>query len=150
MKPKAPPVLVFFVSGLAMWGANAVLPGLSIAFAGSRLVALILAVAGVAVAVAGASVFARAGTTTDPLNPNRASRLVTYGIYRYTRNPMYLGLATVLAAWALYLANGASLALVLAFVGYMTRFQIRLEEQALLTVFGDDYASYKASVRRWL
>jgi len=149
-KPKVPPVFVVLVAAILMWGASAAFPMLSFSFAGSSLVALAFFVVGIAVAATGASTFASAGTTTDPLNPDRASSLVTHGIFRYTRNPMYLGMAKVLTAWALLLGNAASLLVIVLFVAYMTQYQIKLEELALQEAFGDEYARYKSSVRRWI
>ena len=84
------------------------------------------------------------------MKPETASSIVTVGIYRFTRNPMYLGLAFALAGWAIYLANLAALLIVPIFVAYMTQFQIKPEERALLAKFGADFAAYMAAVRRWL
>jgi protein-S-isoprenylcysteine O-methyltransferase Ste14 len=89
-------------------------------------------------------------TTINPLKPASASALVTKGIYRLTRNPMYLGLATLLLAWAIYLGNLAALAGVPLFILYMNRFQIAPEERALAARFGAEFAAYRARVRRWL
>jgi protein-S-isoprenylcysteine O-methyltransferase Ste14 len=63
---------------------------------------------------------------------------------------MYLGFALILAGWAIFLANMASLLMLPAFVAYMTQFQIKPEERALLARFGPDYAEYMAKVRRWV
>lgn len=94
--------------------------------------------------------FLRSRTTVNPLKPDSASALVTGGIYRFTRNPMYLGLATLLLAWAIYLGNLAALAGVPLFILYMNRFQIAPEERALEARFGAEYRLYRARVRRWL
>ena len=94
--------------------------------------------------------FLRRRTTINPLKPASASALVTGGIYRLTRNPMYLGLATLLTAWAIYLGNLAALAGVPLFILYMNRFQIAPEERALEARFGADYIAYRTRVRRWL
>jgi len=75
--------------------------------------------------------------------------LVTGGIYRFTRNPMYVGLLLVLVAWATFLSSLWTLVGPLAFVLYITRFQIKPEESALATLFGQPYADYRAKVRRW-
>jgi protein-S-isoprenylcysteine O-methyltransferase Ste14 len=82
--------------------------------------------------------------------PDTTKSIVRDGIYRYTRNPMYLGFALILAGWAIFLANMASLLMLPAFVAYMTQFQIKPEERALLARFGPDYAEYMAKVRRWV
>lgn len=63
---------------------------------------------------------------------------------------MYLGLALGLVAWVMYLENAGALLLIPAFVAYMTEFQIKPEERALLRKFGFEYADYMATVRRWL
>jgi protein-S-isoprenylcysteine O-methyltransferase Ste14 len=82
--------------------------------------------------------------------PAAASSLVTGGIYRWTRNPMYLGMALALAGWGLYLGNFGALALVGLFVMYIDRYQIDPEERALTARFGDAFAAYRRRVRRWL
>ena len=76
--------------------------------------------------------------------------MVTESVYRYTRNPMYLGLACCTFAWGLYLQNFAALLFVIPFVAYMTHFQIKPEERALLEVFGAEYAEFSNRVRRWI
>jgi protein-S-isoprenylcysteine O-methyltransferase Ste14 len=94
--------------------------------------------------------FLRRRTTINPLQPESASALVTGGIYRLSRNPMYLGLATLLLAWAIYLGNVAALAGLPCFILYMNRFQIASEERALEARFGAEYFAYRTRVRRWL
>lgn len=95
--------------------------------------------------------FLRARTTLNPLQPSRATALVFVGIYRYSRNPMYLGFLLGLVAWGVYLSHALALVLGPAlFVTYMTRFQIVPEECALEASFGERYRDYKKKVRRWL
>ncbi len=89
-------------------------------------------------------------TTVNPLRPETTKSLVVSGLYRYTRNPMYLGMGACLLAWLIYLANPLNIVFLWGFVVYMNRFQIKPEEQALEMLFGDDYIHYKAKVRRWL
>ena len=76
--------------------------------------------------------------------------MVSTGIYRVTRNPMYLGLSLVLVAWAVFLSSAWALLGVAAFVLYMDRLQIAPEERALSKLFGSEYTAYRAKVRRWL
>jgi len=71
-------------------------------------------------------------------------------IYQYSRNPMYLGFAIILAAWALALGSPLTLLGVVAFVLYMNRFQIAPEEWALEALFGESFVRYRARVRRWI
>lgn len=105
---------------------------------------------GGALAFAGKIAFGRAKTTINPLRPANASSLVTSGIYRFTRNPMYLGLLFVLVAWALYLSSALAFVGPYLFVLYIRRFQIAPEERVLAAKFGDAYSDYTSQVRRWL
>lgn len=135
---------------LAMWGLSRVAPAAAAGAAPSTLVAIVIALAGGAISAAGIMAFRRARTTIDPLKPERASSLVTGGIYRITRNPMYVGLLLVLVGWAVFLGSLWAGLGPLAFVAYITRFQIKPEERALRLLFGDEFARYTARVRRWL
>ena len=94
--------------------------------------------------------FRRSGTTVHPHTPEKASTVVADGVYRYTRNPMYLALAVALLAWAVRLGNVAAFAGVPAFVAYMTRFQVKPEERVLAEKFGAPYREYMQTVRRWV
>jgi protein-S-isoprenylcysteine O-methyltransferase Ste14 len=94
--------------------------------------------------------FHRAKTTLNPLAPQSASALVASGIYRWTRNPMYLAMLLVLAGWACIVSNGAALAILPLFVAYLNRFQIAPEERALRARFGAAFDDYRRKVRRWL
>jgi protein-S-isoprenylcysteine O-methyltransferase Ste14 len=111
---------------------------------------VILCAAGAAIALGGVLSFVRAKTTVNPLKPESSAALVSTGVYSFTRNPMYLGMALVLLAWAAYLYSIWALAGPALFAGYITRFQIVPEERALGGLFGDRFASYKKRVRRWL
>lgn len=75
---------------------------------------------------------------------------MTGGIYRHTRNPMYLGQALVLLGGMLWLGSAVALLVVPLFVGWITRFQILPEERVLSARFGADYAAFRREVRRWL
>lgn len=109
-----------------------------------------LAAAGATFAALGVRAFVRARTTLDPRVPHESSRLVRSGVYRASRNPMYLGMLLLLAAWGLHLGNLAALLGLPAFVLYMNRFQIGPEERLLRQKFGPEFDQYRAAVRRWL
>lgn len=94
--------------------------------------------------------FKRAGTTVNPLAPERAQHLVTTGIYRYTRNPMYLGHALILLGWTLWLQHPLGLLWVVVYVLWVTRLQILPEEQILARRFPEDFQAFKQRARRWL
>ena len=144
-----PPLVALLVAG-AMWGLAAVAPRLDMPAFPRHAAATAIALAGLACSLAGIAVFRRAHTTVNPMRPQTSSSLVVSGIYRVTRNPMYLGLVCVLVAWAGLLSSAWALLGPVAFVLYMNRFQIAPEERALAALFGADYAAYRASVRRWL
>lgn len=93
--------------------------------------------------------FFRARTTVHPMAPAKVTRLVTSGIYHYTRNPMYLALLLILLAWGLWLGNAFNTLLAAGFVSYMNTFQIIPEEQFLTQIFGKEYQQYCVQVRRW-
>lgn len=147
---KIPPLALALLTAAAMWGLGAWTESLSVVIPYGARIALLLAALGAVVIVAGIVSFRAARTTADPRYPGKASSLVVVGIYRYSRNPMYLGMAILLLAWAFYLANGFAALLVVAFVIYMNRFQIGVEERFLNELFGADYVAYMSRVRRWL
>ena len=94
--------------------------------------------------------FIKIKTTISPLKPNKTSILVDSGIYKYTRNPMYLGLFLILFSLFLYLKNFLSFLVLPLFVIYITKNQILPEEKVLENLFGDQYKKYKNKVRRWI
>jgi len=133
-----------------MWLAARAVPGLAVDHPGRIVLAALAATAGFAAAIAGVVQFRRAKTTVNPLRPETASSLVTGGVYRVSRNPMYLGMALILFGWAVWLGNPATVLVLPLFVAYMTRFQIIPEERALTATFGEVFAEYRRRVRRWL
>ncbi|MFV3333063.1 methyltransferase family protein [Pseudomonas sp. NY15437] len=146
LEHRIPPPLVAIVSGVLMW--LAVRP---IAPLGGRLwLALLVVLAGAAVCLAGVASFRRARTTVNPLKPESASALVISGIYRHTRNPMYLGFAIILLGWCVLLGSAWAVLGVAAFVLYIGRFQIRPEERALRELFGAEFDAFCSRVRRWV
>ncbi len=111
---------------------------------------LVLLLSGIAIAVSGVLEFKRHQTTINPLNPNQSSRIVSSGIFGFSRNPMYLGMLLALVGWADFLDNFIAFAGALFFILYITQFQIRPEERILLENFKGEYQGYMDRVRRWL
>jgi protein-S-isoprenylcysteine O-methyltransferase Ste14 len=109
-----------------------------------------LVCAGAAFDLSAIWVFHRARTTINPLRPAAASALVSGGVYRITRNPMYVGLVCLLLAWVAYLWTPWALLGPCAFVAYITRFQILPEERVMAEKFGGEFQTYQARVRRWI
>ena len=138
------------------WGALVVLLvdasfGDRIAVGWGRVVGVVLLLVGVGVALAAFGAFREAQTTFDPHQVSEASTLITDGIYKFTRNPMYLGLMLLLVGWGFW--RGSILAALLgslAFVALVTRMQIIPEERALSAKFGDEFAAFTSRTRRWI
>lgn len=147
---KIPPPLVALACGLGAWFAARATPALTFACGACAMLAVLLALAGIVLGAWGVLVFRGAGTSVDPHRPDKARVLVTSGPWRYTRNPMYLGLALVLAGGCLWLAHPAGIAAVAAFIGWLTRFQIMPEERVLAAKFGAAWTVYRRRVRRWI
>lgn len=147
---KVPPPAVALLVALAMWGVSR----RSVALAAPELVRVTLSVAlaviGAAFDLSGLMAFRRAKTTVNPMKPQSTSSMVDSGVYRVTRNPMYVGLVFILCGWAVFLWSWWALLGPFAFAAYIGRFQIAPEEKALSSLFGAEYLAYKARVRRWL
>ena len=147
---KVPPPAVAALLAVAMWFASRFGLSLELPLLTRSITFAVVALAGGAAGLAGNLAFRRARTTPNPFKPQDATSLVTTGIYRVTRNPMYLGLLLVLLGWAAFLCSALALLGPVVFVAYITRFQILPEERVLLTKFGAAYAEYLTRARRWL
>jgi protein-S-isoprenylcysteine O-methyltransferase Ste14 len=150
LEHKIPPPVIGALVAAAMWGVSAWGPQLSIASVPRYVVVAILVLAGLSFDLLGLLAFRASRTTVNPLKPERTSVLVTGGVYRVTRNPMYVGMALLLLGWAVHLSALLPFAGPAVFALYITRFQILPEERVLMGLFGKDYAAYAARVRRWL
>jgi protein-S-isoprenylcysteine O-methyltransferase Ste14 len=147
---KFPPVAQFVAAAALMWLLALLAPFAGLPIPARLLLASLVLLAAGLVGLASVRTFARAGTTVNPLRPESASQLVAHGIYRYSRNPMYLALLLALLAWGVLLANALALAVIPGFVVAMNRLQIEPEERALAAIFGQDFEGYRRRVRRWL
>ena len=144
-----PPIVALLVAG-AMWAIALMAERIEMTAPVRVGATLAFAIAGFGIVISGVIGFRRAHTTVNPTKPEAASSLVTSGVYRFTRNPMYLGLCLLLVAWALFLSSPLASLGPLLFILYMNRFQIAPEETALSAIFGEEFANYKAKVRRWI
>lgn len=147
---RIPPRLVALAVGLGMWSVSSLAPRFDLPQSHHWMTALAGAIGGAAITFAGAATLRAAGTTLLPMQPRRTTSLVTTGIFRWTRNPMYLGLATALLGWAAFLSAAWPLLGPVLFVLYVNRFQIQAEERILTELFGDEYTDYTRRVRRWI
>lgn len=150
LENRIPPPLVALVLAAGMWGVALVAPPLGLEFAIRVPVAVAIALIGAAFDFSGLLAFFRSKTTVNPLKPERASALVTGGVYRFTRNPMYVGMLLFLAAWGVYLDSLLGFIAPVLFVLYMNRFQIGPEERVLREKFGAPFEDYMERVGRWL
>lgn len=144
-----PPVLGLLIAGAMYVVARQVdvapFAGPGQAIIAAALVAIGLAIEGVSVAA-----FFRAKTTINPLAPARAEKLVIEGLYKFSRNPMYLGMLIMLAGVFAYLGEGLNALALALFVILINELQIKPEERALEAKFGEDYRAYRQRVRRWI
>jgi protein-S-isoprenylcysteine O-methyltransferase Ste14 len=108
----------------------------------------LLAVGGILIAATSAGAFRKAGTSVIPFE--RSTALVTGGFYRYTRNPMYLGMVLLLLGIALMLGSVSAFLPIAVFIGIIQSRFIVGEERFLESIFGEQYLAYKRQVRRWL
>jgi protein-S-isoprenylcysteine O-methyltransferase Ste14 len=135
---KIPPPAVAALMAGGMWGIASVTPSLEMPAFARLAAALALVLAGAGISLAGVIAFRRARTTVNPLKPQKSSSLVCSGLFSVTRKPMYVGLALVLIAWAVFLSSAWALLGPPLFVLYIDRFQIVPEERILSSIFGAD------------
>jgi protein-S-isoprenylcysteine O-methyltransferase Ste14 len=150
MKLRIPPPLVAFTLALAMWVSSVATSGATLESELLMPLSLLILAAGLSVNILAVMTFRRGKTTINPLKPDTASQLMRTGIYRLSRNPMYLGMLLMLCAWATWLGNFVSIVPLPLFVWYMNKFQIIPEELALAELFPEQFSTFKAEVRRWI
>jgi protein-S-isoprenylcysteine O-methyltransferase Ste14 len=148
LKNKIPPPIVTLVFAALIYFSSKWSP--NIVFSGQNLISLFLITVGLIVLLISISAFIKLKTTINPLKPEAASSLVTTGIFRISRNPMYLGMLLLIIS--LWIKTGAVLGFILVagFIAYLNYFQIFPEEQAMKGLFSDKYKTYCQQVRRWL
>ncbi|MBK7116684.1 MAG: isoprenylcysteine carboxylmethyltransferase family protein [Proteobacteria bacterium] len=147
---RLPPLIVAVVFAGVMYAAALAIPGASFPLPARGAFAIALALLGALIALAGVVAFRRRGATVNPLTPGASTAIVSSGVYRFSRNPMYLGFLLALVGWAVYLSNVAAFMLLPLFIAYMNQYQIKPEERALGERFGSQFSQYTASVRRWI
>jgi protein-S-isoprenylcysteine O-methyltransferase Ste14 len=147
---RVPPLAVAAVVAAGMYVTSWVSTDARTLMPGQLAVAVLLGGTGLGAALAGVMAFRAHRTTVDPVHPDGATSIVSSGIYRISRNPMYLGFALMLLALAVQLDSVLALLGVPLFVLYMNRFQIKPEERLLTAKFGAQYVTYLGKVRRWI
>jgi len=109
---------------------------------------VLMVVAGVALNVGGFITQKRAGTDPIPFNPS--TRIVAHGLYRFTRNPMYIGFALCTFGLAILVDSAWMLLAVPIGLILIDRIVVTREEHYLERKFGEEYLNYKRRVRRWV
>lgn len=147
---KIPPLALTAIALLLILAVGLLRPMASLAFAGHPVAAAVVAGLGLVVMLGAAAQFRLRRTTLDPRAPGKARHFVATGLYRISRNPMYLGMALMVLGAALWASEPISYLLVALFCAYLTEFQIKPEERILEASFGSEYLAFKAKVRRWI
>ena len=150
MKLKIPPAIQVLLFAALMWVIRMLTDVKHVEFEYQEIVSWLVFSIGVVMGVIAVFAFRKASTTVDLIKPAKASQLVITGIYKFTRNPMYLGMFFILIAFAIRLGSFYSLPVLAIYVWYITTFQIKPEEEVLTELFKDDFISYRKSVNRWI
>ncbi|WP_434361901.1 isoprenylcysteine carboxylmethyltransferase family protein [Parasalinivibrio latis] len=145
---KIPPLALLFIACVFTYGLSGLEP-FGLVFPAADLLALLCLVISAVFIFSGVFEFRRAQTTVNPMLKTESSALVTSGIYKFSRNPMYVGFVFIILAASVYWLTWAGIPVAAGFVLYMTQFQIKPEERYLSGLF-NDYDDYKMRVRRWL
>ncbi|MDC0030056.1 isoprenylcysteine carboxylmethyltransferase family protein [Pseudomonadota bacterium] len=148
METKIPPPIVTLVFGLSIYFSRGIFQVVEIKY--SFYFGILLLVLGFVILISAVRLFKKDKTTVNPLSPEQATKLVTDGIFKYSRNPMYLGMALVLGSIAVFFNLIGGIILVALFCAYITKFQILPEERAMRDLFSDDFDKYTKVTRRWI
>jgi protein-S-isoprenylcysteine O-methyltransferase Ste14 len=148
METKIPPPIVTLIFGLSIYFSRGIFQAVEIEY--SFYIGILLLLGGVTILISAARSFKKDKTTINPLSPEQATKLVTDGIFKYSRNPMYLGMTLVLGSMAVFFNLLGGVILIALFCLYITKFQIIPEERAMSNLFSQDFNKYKQATRRWI
>jgi len=148
MHTKIPPPLVTLLFGLMIYFSRLAFP--IIEFEHSSILSFTFLIIGLFVLISAARAFRASKTTINPLKPEQATSLVTGNIFRFSRNPMYLGMAFILSSLAISFNLIGGVIFVALFCMYITIFQIIPEEVAMKKIFSQEFDTYMQSTRRWI
>lgn len=150
MKPIIPPPIIGIAFAFVMWLLAKASSGLVVTFPYQLWLAALTAGAGLTIDLISIAAFFKRKTTVNPLTPSKTNTLVVEGLYRISRNPMYLGMLLILIGWGIWLGQPLNIVPILLFIWVINEAQIKPEERALREIFGEEYDSYCAKVRRWI
>lgn len=149
MELKLPPALVFLFFGLGMYLVAKFLPFGFFDFYGRTILFRVLLGLAILISIIALIQFSRSRTSINPAKLDKTSQLVTDGVYKFSRNPMYLAMLLLLLALGVALGNAFNTLVAAGFVAYMNRFQIIPEERFLVNKFERAYKDYCTLTRRW-
>ena len=148
MNNKIPPPIVTLAFGLMIYFSRNIFPDINnIIF---YILSLFLIILGPFILISAVRSFKAEQTTINPININNASSLVISGVFKYSRNPMYLGMVFILLALSFRFNLVGGILFTSIFIMYITKFQIIPEEAAMKSIFGEDFNKYKNKTRRWI
>ena len=148
METKIPPPIVTLVFGLSIYFSREIFQAVEIKH--SFYIGALLLLLGFVILISAVQLFRKDKTTVNPLSPEQATKLVTNGIFQYSRNPMYLGMAFILSSMAVFFNLIGGAIFIVLFCFYITKFQIIPEERAMSNLFAQDFDQYKQATRRWI
>ena len=148
IKTKFPPPLVALAFGFLINYTKNIFPKIEIK--NEIIFGSFMIISGLIIILSAIILFKKYQTTITPLNPSNATKLITDGIYKFSRNPMYLGLLLVLVGISIILSLTGGFFFILLFILYINLFQIIPEENAMVDLFKDEFLDYKKNVRRWI
>ena len=145
---KIPPPLLVFILIISNYYSSKKID--LILLPNQNLISFIILLIGVAILIYPIFKFIKSKTTIDPIKFKKVNKLITSGIYKYSRNPMYLGLLMIVTSTSIFYLNIFTITTPILFVCWISRFQIKREEEFLIEKFGDEYITYKKKTRRWI
>ena len=148
IKTKFPPPLVALTFGFLINYTKNIFPKIEIK--NEIIFGSFMIISGLIIILSAIILFKKYQTTITPLNPSNATKLITDGIYKFSRNPMYLGLLLMLMGISIILNLTGGVFLIPLFILYLNLFQIIPEEDAMVDLFKDEFLEYKENVRRWI
>ena len=148
MNNKIPPPIITFICGIAIFFSKSFFN--EFFSYNNNIISLFLLILGLTVFALAVKSFNRQKTTINPLQPRKASSLVVSGIFKFSRNPMYLGMLIILLSISFKFNLIGGMVISLFFYVYITKFQIIPEEDAMNELFGDKFIEYSRKTRRWI
>ena len=148
MNNKIPSPIVTLLCGLGIYFSRNLFPVFSHNYLDE--ISIVLLMLGFLTLISAVLSFKKQKTTVNPLKPEKASSLVTSGVFKYSRNPMYLGMLFILCSISIKFNLLGGLIIIYLFVFFITKFQIIQEEIAMESLFKEEFSLYKEKTRRWI